>query len=149
MKLAVLVMWGAGTTFMLRLQGHRDWMAAAFGAVVFAGAPYLLLDLNVRAAYPEFVAIMCAVGTLWAIGRLFASPGPARAAWLACLLAAALVCHLPATLIFAPVFAAMGEDCYRAWFEEENFSVPEVPGSGPDGVDAAEGVEGVVATLGV
>jgi LmbE family N-acetylglucosaminyl deacetylase len=49
----------------------------------------------------------------------------------------------------APVFAAMGEDCYRAWFEEENFSVPEVPGSGPDGVDAAEGVEGVVATLSV
>ena len=49
----------------------------------------------------------------------------------------------------APVFAAMGEDCYRAWFEEENFSVPKVPGSGPDGVDAAEGLEGVVATLGV
>jgi hypothetical protein len=50
---------------------------------------------------------MCAVGTLWAIGRLFAAPGPGRAAWLACLLAASMVCHLPATIIFSPVFVAI------------------------------------------
>jgi uncharacterized membrane protein len=122
MKLAVLAMWLAGTTFMFRLQAHRDWLAAALGALVFAGAPYLLLDLNVRAAYPEFVAIMCAVGAVWAIERLFAAPGAARAAWLACLLAGALVCHLPATLIFGPVFAALAiraslasTDRRRAW----------------------------------
>jgi hypothetical protein len=122
MKVAVLVMWAAGTTFMLRLQAHRDWLAAAFGAVVFAGAPYLLLDLNVRAAFPEFVAIMCAVGTVWAIGRLFTAPGPGRAAWLACLLAASMVCHLPATIIFSPLFVAVAlrhglgsPDRWRAW----------------------------------
>jgi len=107
MKLAVLAMWAAGATFMFRWQAHRHWLAAALGAVVFAGAPYLLLDLNVRAAYPELVAIMCAVGTLWAIGRVFAGPSAGRAAWLACLLAGALVCHLPATLIFSPLFAGV------------------------------------------
>ena len=107
MKLAVLAMWLAGTAFMFRLHAHRGWLAAALGAVVFAAAPYLLLDLNVRSAYPEFVAIMCAVGAIWAIARLFAAPGAGRAAWLACLLAGALVCHLPATLIFGPVFAAV------------------------------------------
>jgi LmbE family N-acetylglucosaminyl deacetylase len=46
----------------------------------------------------------------------------------------------------APVVAAMGEDCYRAWFEEENFSVPEVSRSRPDRVEV---VEGVPATLSV
>ena len=88
---------------MFRLKARRGWMPAALGAVVFAGSPYLLLDINVRAAYPEFAAIMCAVGALWALARLFESPGPGRAALLACLLAGALVCHLPATLIFSPV----------------------------------------------
>jgi LmbE family N-acetylglucosaminyl deacetylase len=46
----------------------------------------------------------------------------------------------------APVVAAMGEDLYRAWFTEENFSVPEVAESGRERVD---GVEGVPAALSV
>lgn len=103
MKLAVLGLWGCGAAFMFRLWARLGWMPAALGAVVFAGSPYLLLDLNVRAAYPEFAAIMCAVGAMWALARLFESPGPGRAALLACLLGVALVCHLPATLIFSPV----------------------------------------------
>ncbi len=103
MKLAVLGVWGCGAAAMFVSRARGGWMPAALGAVVFAGSPYLLLDINVRAAYPEFAAIMCAVGALWAIAWLFESPGPGRAALLACLLAGALVCHLPATLIFAPV----------------------------------------------
>ena len=103
MKLALLGLWALGAVFMFRLNAHRGWMPAALGAVVFAGAPYPLLDVNVRSAYPEFAAIMFAVGALWALTRLFESPGATRAAVLGCLLAAALVCHLPATLIFAPV----------------------------------------------
>jgi hypothetical protein len=103
LKLAVLALWGCGAAFMFSFRARRGWMPAALGAVVFAGSPYLLLDINVRAAYPEFAAIMCAVGALWALARVFESPGPGRAALLACLLAGALVCHLPATLIFAPV----------------------------------------------
>lgn len=103
MKLAVLALWGCGAAFMFRLRADGGWMPAALGAVVFAGSPYLLLDVNVRAAYPEFAAIMAAVGALWALGRLFDDPGPGHAALLASLLAIALVCHLPATLIFSPV----------------------------------------------
>lgn len=102
-KIALLALWGLGAVFMFRLNAHRGWMPAALGAVVFAGAPYLLLDVNVRSAYPEFAAIMFAVGALWALARLFEAPGAARAVGLGCLLAGALVCHLPATLIFAPV----------------------------------------------
>jgi hypothetical protein len=103
MKLAIAGLWGCGAAFMFRLKAVDGWIPAALGAVVFAGSPYLLLDINVRAAYPEFAAIMCAVGALWALGWLFESPGPGPAALLACLLAIALVCHLPATLIFGPV----------------------------------------------
>lgn len=105
MKLALLGLWALGALFMFRLCAHRGWMPAALGAVVFAGAPYPLLDVNVRSAYPEFAAIMFAVGTLWALARVFESPGATRAACLGVLLAGALVCHLPATLIFAPVLA--------------------------------------------
>jgi hypothetical protein len=122
MKLAVLGLWAAGAAWTFRLHAHRGWLPAAFGAVVFAGSPYLLLDLNVRSAYPEFAAIACAVGALAAIAALFASPGAARAAWLGCLLAGALVCHLPATLVFAPVLVASAirgglaaADPQRAW----------------------------------
>jgi hypothetical protein len=106
MKLAVAGLWACGAAFMCGVSASRGWMAAALGAVVFAGAPYLLLDVNVRAAYPELAAIACSVGVLWALARLCESPGAGRAALLACLLAAALVCHLPATLIFSTVFVA-------------------------------------------
>ena len=108
MKLAVLALWAGGTAFMFRLRWHRrrGWMAPALGAVVFATSPYLLLDVNVRAAYPELAAIVCAVGVLWAIARLGRAPGPGPAALLAVLLAGALVSHLPAALIFCPVFVA-------------------------------------------
>jgi hypothetical protein len=105
MELAVLALWGCGAACMFRLGSNRGWMPAGLGAVVFAGSPYLLLDINVRAAYPEFAAIMCAVGALWAVTKLFQSPGPGRAALLACFVAGALLCHLPATLIFTPILA--------------------------------------------
>ena len=46
----------------------------------------------------------------------------------------------------APVLAAMGEERYRSWFADENFTMPEVSGSGRGDV---ERVEGVPAPLGV
>ena len=55
----------------------------------------------------------------------------------------------------APVLAAMGEDRYRVWFEEESFSEPDVPRSGRErvrgveGIGGIEGIEGVPAALGV
>ena len=106
MKVAMLVFWIAGATFMYRWWKHLGWMPAALAAVIFAGSPYLLLDVNVRASYPEFAAIACAVGALWAMTRLFERPSAERAALVACLLGVALICHLPATLIFSPVIAA-------------------------------------------
>jgi hypothetical protein len=106
MKLTVLALWTSGAAFMFRLSAHRGWMPAALGALVFAGAPYLLLDVYVRAAWPEFAAIAFAVGAMWALARLLDSPGAGRAVLVAALLAAALVCHLPATLIFCPVLVA-------------------------------------------
>jgi hypothetical protein len=107
LKTTVLALWACGAVFVSRLgPRRRGWMGPALGAAVFASSPYLLLDVNVRAAYPELAAIAAAAGVLWAIDRLAETPGPCRAAWLAALLAAALVCHLPSTLIFCPIFVA-------------------------------------------
>jgi LmbE family N-acetylglucosaminyl deacetylase len=49
----------------------------------------------------------------------------------------------------APVLAAMGEDRYRAWFEEESFSEPVPMGTADAARSGGEGVHGVEAPLGV
>lgn len=106
MKLTVLGLWACGAAFLFSIRAGRGWMPALSGALVFAAAPYLLLDVYVRAAFPELAAMAFAVGVIAALTRLVEAPGAGRAALVACLLAAALVCHLPATLIFTPVLLA-------------------------------------------
>ncbi|MGE3176955.1 MAG: hypothetical protein AB7O32_05770 [Vicinamibacterales bacterium] len=81
-------------------------LAACAGSVTFVLSPYLIVDLFVRAAYPELAAIVWTVGALWA-GDAFLRDGRcAHLAAFAALLALMLVSHLPATLIAAPLLAA-------------------------------------------
>jgi hypothetical protein len=103
--LTVLIAWGLGSWFTfawLRPLGH---VPAAVAAVAFAFSPYLVLDVFVRGAYPEFVAIACAPGVLWTLDRsLTRDRGRDRLA-LALLLSMMAICHLPTLLIFSPIFA--------------------------------------------
>ena len=104
LKLTVIGVWWLGAAFMGLLVAPRGWAAAASAALVFALSPYLLLDVFVRAAYPELAAIAVAPGVLWAIARVCRTSSAGAVGVAAMLVAVMLVCHLPTALIFAPVF---------------------------------------------
>ena len=101
-KLTLVLLWwfgAAATFFWLRPLG---WRPAAFGALLFALSPYLILDVFVRAAYAEFAAVSIAPATLWAVDRFVRNGGLARALGASATLAWIPVCHLPGALVLLP-----------------------------------------------
>ncbi len=103
-KLTVLGAWWFGSVFVYLLARPLGRWPAALAAVLFLRTPYLILDVFVRAAFPEFLALACAPAVLWSLDRTLRSRGPAFAVALAGFLAVMLVCHLPTVLMFVPVF---------------------------------------------
>jgi hypothetical protein len=106
LKLTVLALWWIGSLFLFLWRRRDGVLAAATGAVVFALSPYLILDVFVRAAYPELAAIACAPAVLWSIDGWTRSERPGYLVSIAVCLGVMLVCHLPSCLIFLPVFSA-------------------------------------------
>jgi hypothetical protein len=108
LKLTVVLLWWLGAGFMLLLFLDRGRYPALLAAVSFAYAPYLLLDVFVRAAYPELAAITFAVGALWASSRSLDSTARLwHFAALAMSTSLLLVCHLPTSVIVSPIFVAL------------------------------------------
>lgn len=104
-KLTVLCAWLGGSAFVyLYLRPLGAW-PAALGALLFMRTPYLILDVFVRAAFPELLALACAPAVLWSLDRVLRSGSATHAMALAAATAAMLVCHLPTVLMFVPVFA--------------------------------------------
>jgi hypothetical protein len=107
LKLTVLAMWWLGSVFMFLWWRRVGVLAGAAAAVVFAFSPYLILDVFVRAAYPEVAAFACAPAVLWSIDGWFRYERPKYLVLLAVFLGVMLVCHLPTCLIFLPAFVAV------------------------------------------
>jgi hypothetical protein len=103
-KLTVLGAWWSGSVFVYLLVRPLGRWAAAVAALLFMRAPYLILDVFVRAAFPEFLALACAPAVLWALDRTLRSRHAAFAPALAIFAAAMLICHLPTVLMFVPIF---------------------------------------------
>lgn len=110
LKFTIIGMWWLGAAFMFllcrplcRLGGL---LPATLAAALFALSPYLMLDAWVRAAYPELAAIALAPGVLWSIDAFIRTGRRRYLIALAILTSLMLLCHLPSTLIFTPVFAA-------------------------------------------
>ena len=104
LALVIAGLWLVGSMFVFLLARPLGTFPAALGAVVYAFSPYLMLDVFVRSAYPEFAAIAFAPGVLLAVDRLLRAPSAPRLAGLALLAGVMVVCHPPTALIFAPVF---------------------------------------------
>jgi hypothetical protein len=100
------LLWWTGAGFMFLLCRRFGRVPAAVATVVYGLSPYLIVDVFVRAAYPEFAAINWGVGVLWALDRLLTTRSVACVPVLAVLTGLMLICHLPATLIMTPMFAA-------------------------------------------
>jgi hypothetical protein len=105
LKLTVVLLWWTGSFFMFMLFKRLGWLPGAIAALFFALAPYLIVDVFVRAAYPELAAIAFVPGVLWSLdsfartGRLIFVP---LFSLLTCLM---LLCHLPTCFVFGPVVA--------------------------------------------
>lgn len=106
LKSAVLLLWWSGALFTFAWLRPLDATAAGLGAVLFALSPYVIVDVFVRASYPEVASMAVAPGLLWAIDRLVRRARLDDALVAASLVAALLLCHLLTSLIFAPVLIA-------------------------------------------
>jgi hypothetical protein len=106
LKATVIGLWGAGAWFTYLLFRRLDRWPAIAGALVFAWAPYLLLDVYVRAAYAEFAAIALFPGLLWAVDRFLRSGRFGALLAVPPLVGLVLVCHLPSALILGPAALA-------------------------------------------
>src|SRR4051794_32609627 len=111
-KAAPVLLWWLAALFMYFLLRPYGIVAAAAGTLTFALSPYLIVDVFVRAAYPEFTALAFSIGALWAADSFLRTGNRASLACAALAWGAMLICHLPATLIVLPMFVLHG--AYRA-----------------------------------
>jgi hypothetical protein len=121
----VLVAWCLGSWFTFAWLRPLGNIPAAVAAIAFAFSPYLVLDVFVRGAYPEFVAIACAPGVLWSLDRSLTRDRGRDRLMLALLLAVMAVCHLPSLLIFSPIFAACA--AYTLYAPLSHHATPRSP----------------------
>jgi len=105
-KTVPVLLWWLGSLFMFLLVRPYGLLPAAAGTITFALSPYVIVDVFVRAAYPELASIVFGVGTLWAAGAFMRSGERAHLALSAGLFAATLLCHLPAALVMVPMLLA-------------------------------------------
>mgnify|MGYP000874624056 CR=1 FL=1 len=86
----------------------RRWWGEAAGliaSVAFTYAPYHLVQIYVRAALAEFMALAVVPWTLLALVNAWERPGPRRAALAALGVAALLISHTVSVLSFVPLLA--------------------------------------------
>jgi hypothetical protein len=93
-----------GALGMYRL-ARRWWgeAAALVASVAYTYAPYHLVQIYVRAALAEFVALAWFPWVLLAFAELWDTPAARRAAWAALAFGALLLIHTVSTLTFVPV----------------------------------------------
>ncbi|HVH56221.1 MAG TPA: 6-pyruvoyl-tetrahydropterin synthase-related protein [Vicinamibacterales bacterium] len=107
MKLAIAIAWAGGAVFMFLLCRPLGSLPASLAAAVFLWSPYLLLDVYVRAAYPELTAIALTPGVLWALDDVLRTGRRRFVVLLAVTIALLLTSHLPTALIVAPLAVGM------------------------------------------
>jgi hypothetical protein len=130
---AVKLTWAFG--FLLGAAGTyrlaRRWWGPAAGliaALAYTYAPYHLVQIYVRGALAEFLALAWFPWVLLAFVALWDDPRPRRAAWAALALGALLLTHSQAPVMYVPLLAGFvlfkglvfrppaGERRFRAWF---------------------------------
>lgn len=105
MKLAIIFSFWIGTIFMFLYLRRFSTITAALGSFLYIFTPYILSDVFIRAAFPEFLAINILPGLLWSIDRLLATGKSFYAFAFSLLLAIGIFSHLPVFVIFIPVLS--------------------------------------------
>jgi hypothetical protein len=105
LKLTLLLMWGAGGLFMFLVFRRIGFFPGLAAAIMFSTAPYLLLDMYVRGAYPEFVAFCLAPAMLWTIDGYLRTATRSFLVAFSFVAALSLIVHLPTVVITTPAWA--------------------------------------------
>ncbi|MCL5784460.1 MAG: 6-pyruvoyl-tetrahydropterin synthase-related protein [Patescibacteria group bacterium] len=105
-KATLLLSWWIGALFVFLWLRRFGNLPAALAAFVYTLTPYILLDIFVRAAYPEILAVSFSIGAFWALDRSLLSAKPIYGLPLSLLLAGLICSHLPTLVIITPVFLA-------------------------------------------
>jgi len=88
--------------FLAQLVGPS---AGILGAVVYMWAPFHLLELYVRSAFPEYVALALLPMTMWAFTNLVMHPNARRVAWAALAYGLLALTHHASLFTFTPFLA--------------------------------------------
>ena len=103
-KFAIFLLWGTGTIFTFLFAKKYGLMPAVLAALVYTLSPYLILDIFVRNAFPEFMAISLMPAVFWAADKVIDKAKIIYSLLLSLFLGIALFSHLPTVIIFLPIF---------------------------------------------
>lgn len=100
--LTVLFLWlfSGLITYLFVKNITKDTLAGLVASSLYVFAPYHILDVFVRSAYPESIALAFAPGMFWAVERLIATEKRIYLGLLAIFTAATFVSHPPTLLMF-------------------------------------------------
>lgn len=98
----VLFLWlfSGLTTYLFVKNITKESLAGVTAACLYIFAPYHILDVFVRTAYPESIALAFAPGMFWALERLFTTGKVTYLAFLSVFIAATFISHPPTLLMF-------------------------------------------------
>lgn len=103
LKFSIIFLWWFGTIFTFLFFKKNGLVAAIFGVLVYTTSPYLIFDIYIRAAYPEFMAISLFPGLLYFLELNLKKPKMIYTAFLAIFFGTIIFSHLPTTIIVFPI----------------------------------------------
>ena len=106
--LALLVALAAAAMYRLARELEASPAAAIVTTLLWLFAPYLALDLYVRAAFAEAVAVAIAPVALLAVVRAAAAPSWTRAVWAGLAMALLPLAHTGAAILLLPTLVLVG-----------------------------------------
>lgn len=99
-----LIIWLSSAGFMyLFLRKHFSLFPSLLGSILYTFAPYHILDIFVRSAFPEFTAIAFIPALFWAIKAGYDSQKGYWFTLMSIFLAIVLISHPPTLLMFSPL----------------------------------------------
>ncbi len=105
--LTILALWlfSGLITYLFVKNITKNTLAGLVASCLYVFAPYHILDVFVRSAYPESIALAFVPGMFWAIERLITTEKRIYTSLLAVFTAATFVSHPPTLLMFGvPLF---------------------------------------------
>lgn len=107
LKIVIVTMWFLSSLLMyLFTKRHFGTLPALIAAYFYLIAPYHILDVFIRAALSEFIALSFVPGIFWALKGYFDETKGIFLTLLAMFIAATTIMHPPTILMFSPLILA-------------------------------------------